>query len=276
MIEKYFHKWYNRSDVKFKLIKYLYNREFAMLKSKFNNSAFSIRDLRVHNTQHLDFMLGRFKAFQKNRYYNLYYSLARYKEGIPKQDLSFDPETGKFNRDVSDWRNNFESQIIEYDFLLDIDAGVHKDMGFAHDTVEYIIRDFNVYKVPYKLRFSGMGFHIIIPYKYFPKHLSFKSTEKDNIYKLYYNIAKKFSEYYSEQIDLTIYDSRRICKIPYSLSIYGKDKAFACMPFEDEKNFREFELRDYGFNDDNVVQFQDDVLFNPQGNIDKLLGYLDI
>lgn len=268
-----FPNWYRIPQVKFQIRKYTYKRETMFMKAKHaEHSGQSTRMLRIHNVQHLDLWMNQLYLFKHKREYNMYYSLAQYTNGIPFGT------TKLAERDFGDWKDNHWKFMSGYDFLLDIDAGNHKEMHFAYHSALIIKQLFNKLEVPYHLRFSGMGFHFVIPYHYFYtlKH-SFNPEDESNIYLLFNDIAIELNKKYSEMIDTTIYDSRRVTKIPYSLSLY-ENKDYVCIPFNDNFDFMNFYLHE--MLPDNqyskVLLSDNEHLYNINGNIFKLLKELDI
>ncbi len=273
--------WYKTPPVKFEIIRSLYNREFALLvpKHKTDQLSRSTRTLKVHSVQHLDVNLNAVEMFKRETYYNFYYSLAIYKNGIPNQTLNFQ------ERDNTDWKRNHHKEMVGYDWLIDIDAGDFDDVVFAYYSARNIKRLFDKLDVPYELRYSGMGFHFIIPYKYLPQDLSFNPDDDINIYRFLHDLTKKIHDQYSEMIDLKIYDSRRVCKIPYSLALYPDD-ALICHPFYSDEGFDNFKKKgcviykslynlrpmNYKYN----LGFRGLHIFNKDGNITKLLIRYDM
>ena len=144
--------------------------------------------------------------------------------------------------------------------LIDIDAGDFSEMGFAVETADNLKLVFDTQNIPYHLRFSGMGFHFIVPYRYFPSEKSLNPYENKNIYQYMKKISEKLNKKYSEMIDYNIYDSRRIAKLPYSLSIYN-DGTYICCPVNDLKNFN---YQDYNLAKFKKIKVIDDVLHNPE------------
>jgi hypothetical protein len=226
------------------------------------------------NNEHLNktFINNEHRHFvvEKSTPYNFYYSLARYTEGIPMQTMNFSL------RDNSGWQKTHTHSMQDYDFLLDIDAGSHDDIMMAHYSARLISDLFDEKNIPYELRFSGKGFHIIIPSGYFPSH-SYNPKAEDSIYRLYAKIAKFLENNYSEMIDSGIYDSRRICKVPYSWALY-EDAEYLCIPFIDKKDFLDFELKQYQFLDKLGsmpdcfnVRGRGTKVFNSSGTVEPLL-----
>ena len=269
--------WYKTPSIKFELIKSLYKREFALLVAKYCDEETrkrSVRTLKCHSVQHLDINLNSTQMFLKNTPYNFYYSLAKYEFGIPNQRLNF------AERDNSDWVKNHYKFIESYDYLIDIDAGDFDDLDYAYYSTESIKRMFDKLNVPYELRFSGMGFHFIIPYKFLPQHLSFNPADDNNLYKFLFDLSTKISKDKTEMIDTTIYDNRRICKIPYSIALYEND-GFICTPFLNDEQFKSFKIKNkviysslYKLRPCNYpykVQNRGTYLFNPNGSLNLLL-----
>ncbi|GAH36612.1 unnamed protein product, partial [marine sediment metagenome] len=208
--------YYYRLDVQYEIIKQLKNRECALLLPSWETNVKSlkksVRNLRVHSPQYLQRALKKlnFITVKETELFNLYGSVATYKEGIPFTVLYL------ADRDTKTWNRIHYTKMVAYDFFLDIDAGSHKDINHALRSCIMVCDFLTSLKCPYSVRFSGKGFHIIIPHKYF-KFNKFDPHDENNIYKSYYIIAKYILDEFSEMVDLSIYDSRRVCKIAYSL-----------------------------------------------------------
>ena len=266
---KMIYQWYNLASVKFEMIKHLYNREFALFVPKFIDNQEvqkrSVRTLKVHSVQHLDFNLKATKMFIKETPYCFYYSMAKYKNGLPNQTLNFT------ERDNTDWTENCYKEIESYDYLIDIDAPDFSDMQFAYESAYNVKELFDKLNVPYELRFSGLGFHFIIPYKYLPQDLTLNPHKEDNLYKFLSKLTKLIFKECSEMLDTNIYDSRRVCKLPYSLALYYHD-AFVCSPFLNDIEFINFKLCNY--RPDKypfIIERRGTKIFNEQGNLSLLL-----
>ena len=148
--------------------------------------------------------------------------------------------------------------------VIDIDSGDSEETDYAVYSVEILKKLFDCNNTPYHLRFSGRGFHFVIPYKYF-EHLnkSFNPHEDNNIYAYMSDIADILHDDLSEMIDTSVYDSRRVLKIPFSLSIY-QNESFICSPIKDLPNFK---LSDYIFKNGMIPELSADTIFNADGNI---------
>lgn len=236
-----------------------------MIPSKCETTAKPTRNLRVNNIQQFQFLLKRYSAFEQKQYYNLYYSLATFKDGVPYQDLT-DLSTDARNNE--EWNKRSYREMVAYDFCLDIDAGSHDDIEYCVQSL-ILIRDFlDLMDCPYYVRFSGMGFHVVIPYEFIPASFSFDPKEKNNIYKAYTKVAKYMYDNFSEMVDYEIFDARRVIKLPYSLSIYDNG-VYYCKPITDIDNFNMGSVRAEG-------EISKEVLFNPNGNAYKLLKEVGI
>lgn len=262
--ELYF-SWYKRPEVKYEIIKFLKNRELVLL-NRFNNKL-SVRMLRCHSIQHLDFILNNMlKIEEQNKIYNFYYSMAFYENGIPYQSAKLN------SRDNSEWTKTHFNKMVGYDFLIDVDASDFNEVVLAYETTKEIKRILDKLVIPYELRFSGCGFHFLIPYRYLPQHLSFNPFGEKTIYGFCKRIAKVLYDNVSEMIDFSIYDSRRVCKIPYSLAIYD-NRMMMCLPILNNKQFEDF-LKDfshdkyYYLGDENfVIRNRGTYVFNEGGEL---------
>lgn len=268
--------WYFNLAVKYEIIKFLKNRELALLVAPYvNNEEIrkrSTRMLRCHSVQHMDFIFKALEVYNRETPYNLYYSIARYKRGIPMQTMNMIERKERNRR----WIKIHHREMQAYDFFLDIDAPDFNDMDLAHYSAKIMMNLFNKMNTPYELRFSGKGFHFIIPFEVFPIEFNFKPFAYDSVYFFFAKIAKALHDQHTEMIDTSIYDSRRVCKVPYSLSLYKND-VFVCYPLNTKKEFRDWTLEN---SRPDKLPFQirgrDSRLFNENGNIYKLLKELNI
>ena len=269
-------QWYDRQDVKFEITKQLYNREFALLVPSWCDSEIkkrSTRMLKCHNTQGFDFILKALDFKKKQTPYNFYYSLAKYYGGIPNQTLNFIER--KKSQANEEWKDLHEYHMKQFDLLIDIDSGSHEDIDFAYLSTQNIITLLDDCNTPYILRFSGKGFHIIIPSMYMPKK-SRNTFDDDSIYMLHSRIARKLHDTFSEMIDLSIYDSRRLCKLSYSLANY-KENTYVCYPFNTKQEFNDFKLNDYNLNNfDKPIIMRGHFIFNQTGMTDELIKRLGV
>jgi hypothetical protein len=269
--------WYNNLPIKFEIIKSLYKREMAVINRTKKDSKVTIRMLKCHNVKNFEFLQDYvINAHSCNQLFNYYYSLAKYKNGIPNQDWRLNErnksEMGDDSRQElsnKEWTKIHFNQMESYDFLLDID-GNFEEMEYAYDSAKDIKTFFDIKRIPYELRFSGCGFHFIIPYMYMPQLSLNPFIKEENIYKLYSRIAKFFFDDFSDLIDKHIYDSRRICKIPYTLSCYPEqDSAYLCFPFHSDSQFKMFNIKfmEYMNINPKIMQYRGTHLFNSDSSV---------
>lgn len=264
-------EWYKNISIQYELIKYLKYREMCLL-VKNTNPKFNTRMLKAHSIQHLQYILFNMMRIEtKGADYTVYYSLAKYENGIPNQE----PELT--NRNNKDWIMNHYKHIIGFDFMLDIDSPDHIDLHHAHFDAKIIKKMLDYHNTPYKLIFSGCGFHFIIPFDKFNINKSFNPSDEDNIYKYHLKIAKVISDRFSELIDLSIYESRRVCKVPYSPTIYKNGLVLVSKPFLNNREFEDFDYTDMVIDGLNPNDFKcrGDYLFNPDGNTDKFIKWIE-
>jgi len=259
--------WYSRADVKFEIIKQTFKRETAFLVPKFiedeDMSRSSVRMLKIHNVPHLEVSIKATRMMEREVPYNMYFSLARYFDGIPNQHLNF------ATRDNTSWNHEHFKSMSWFDMLIDIDCGID-NIDYGWSSVMDMAKYFDALSVPYSVRFSGGGFHIVIPGQYFPRNTSFDPKDANNIYKMQIKIAKHLYEHRTELIDLSIYDSRRIAKIPYSLAVY-KDDIFVCHPFNSIEELRAFNPNDLRIWDyPHEIRNRGVKVFNDFGNLAEL------
>ena len=239
-----YYKWYFIPKVKFNIIRYTKNRETALIS---HDKKITLRMLKIHSVQHIDFHLKSLNWFKQK--WNMYYSLARYKEGIPNQ---------KFNlskRDNSQWTKDHWNNMVSYDLLIDVDASDHSEINHALKSTINICTRLLKWNIGFDIRFSGCGFHVVVPYRQFAdKGYSFDPVSDNSIYLAYSVIIDKIQSNYSDMVDTNLNDSRRICKLPYSLAIY-ENNIYVCCPM-DYNQLINFKLEDY--KPENVIKWLDE------------------
>ena len=148
--------WYNKLDVQYAMIKYLDNREFAMIAPYWTDmNKISTRNWRVRRTQDLKFLWSYWGMWKQLKPYQMYYSVAKYTAGIPKQDLKNRKESNEI------WNENHWKQIETYDFVIDIDSIDH-NFEFTLISLKSVMYDLLDHDYICEIRFSGKGFHILI------------------------------------------------------------------------------------------------------------------
>lgn len=124
------------------------------------------------------------------------------------------------------------------DFAIDIDS---KDLNKAHHDAKLIKEVFDMYKLPYSVKFSGTkGFHFVIDSKWI-------TLDKKPIFwadMFYKAVENLILDENLEYIDTTIYDPRRILKLAYSLC-NNNGIEYVCLPLDDKQfdNFKYENMR---------------------------------
>ena len=263
---------YSRLDVLFEIRNQLVNRETAFLIPTWNKSkhnVINVRYLKCHSVQYIQSCFRKFHYVTNadQEYFNFYKSVGSYSGGLPFTSLDVS------QRDTDDWKKNHLDFMNAYDCFIDIDGGNHGEINHAHISTHLITKLLDDYKCPYNLIFSGCGFHIIIPYRFFmDRKFSFKPNQENSIYKKFSNIARFLHNSYTEMVDLKVYDSRRLQKVVYSLANY-KRNTYVSWAFKSRLEFDNFQLDDYNiknFNNESI-RGRGITLFNGNGNVNKLL-----
>lgn len=216
--------WYKNLNVLYEMMRCVYNREVVVI-NPFKKSE-AIRCIRVNNAQQWE---GIFKWINfDRRTWNFYYSLAKYKEGIPYQTFNME------ERDNTAWNKEHWKHIEAFDMLIDLDCDSHDSVSLCKNDVK-AISDFLT--IPHSVRYSGMGYHIIIPGEFMPK-LSFNPDDQDNYFDFMYDCLIALKRKFSDFVDTGCHDPRRVVKIPYSLALYEDDN-YVCYPL---RTLRELSL----------------------------------
>lgn len=247
-------EYYNNKEIVELILPYLYNRESAFKKIYVDENPYynMLKYKRIQNIN--DFQWNFIKTLnQFKRQYNLYHSLATFKEGLPIITFAgMTKEKMKENKD--NWKNIHQTKITAFDFLLDFDCPNYKLLNYCAVDVLRVIKHLKIkYNCNPRVTFSGRGFQVIIPYTYMKDchHLPFiEKEEQENIYKKYKSIAKELHEKYTELIDLAGYDSMKICKVPYSLVVNtDKSKDIYIAKLMSEEDLKKFNIKMVQYNE---------------------------
>jgi hypothetical protein len=223
--------YYSKVYVKLEIVKCLYHRELCFLRDKkLGNPKHSIRYLMGYNLYFLD----RYLKICEERFVNMYHSVATLKY-IP---AIFDLRNRKKDENYIDFMNNFKEYIVGYDFFVDFDG--KNNLKECHLEAKEYKEILEKFKVPYYLlNSSEMGFHFIIPFEYLPK------LEIENLRDTIRNIICNMKAiYFYKHLDNSIYDYKRVKKVPYSFVCDGT----IVLPLNDEQfnNFsKEIVISDY-------------------------------
>lgn len=252
--------WYSNHSVQFQIIQFTKNKEVALI-SKRNNPTAQRRHLRVHNAQAVVYIINTY-GISRGFTPNLYTTVATYKNGFPPTRH----ET--FNDIKKEWIQNHQKKITSYPLFIDIDGDNHKEFYHVKLSMQLLHNHLVKKNVPHEIRFSGMGYHFIIPND--DLDISFDQTKPNNVYKINKDIATQLNDEISELIDLKIYDSRRLIKCPYSLAIYGNNY-YVCLPLKSEADLK---LNPEDFKPEkwyNEIFQRGTHVFNPEGTIQNLI-----
>ena len=229
-------EWYNNKKVKELITPFIKRRESVII-SKTDNRA-TIRYMNLFCPDSLKCLYKSTRFLDTEKECNLYSSLAKFKGYFPVRGFYGE----KRRKDVAKIKDgeNYAKSIISMDFALDIDAPDHTYIGEAFFNAKQIKRLFDNLDVPYSLRFSGCGFHFVIPAQYFKHNRSYDGYVEDNIYQVYRALADCLYNEFSEFIDTSIYDMKRVLKTPYSLAIYDPETVYVCWEYRSDEEFEDF------------------------------------
>lgn len=211
--------WYQNEDVLFNIIECLKYRETVLIRLE---SPTTIRCIKANAIQYLMMNFRRYKFFEQP--YNLYQSLSIY-PNMPM--FSFMPNKRREQQD--DFNDKYLDYMTGYDLLFDID---NEDLRLAYSTTYTIKTILDDNKIPYYLLFSGQkGFHIRVNYEDFSDEL--KQMPFEELCELFKNFAFDFQQKYNlPDLDISIFDLRRIAKTPYSVTY---PYYFVALPLSDEQ-----------------------------------------
>jgi len=243
-------KWYSKSTIIYEIVyNFLGDRETAFLRPKHTrktggqNYQDMFRDINIYTPQGFNYYLDQLFILETDIIMNCYYSLAKYKEGVPKGNKSLKLK----NEEQKKWKDTHHYHMISYDLLIDIDSPDHENMSHAKHATKKVIEYLDENLIPYYLRFSGMGYHIVIPHEAF-EHLSWHfnpdKDQENSIYSKYNQFTQYLHDNISELVDTDLHDCRRITKVPYSLVFYQRN-TYVCWPFKTKKEFMLHKYRDF-------------------------------
>ena len=195
-------EYYNHVEVLFELVKQMHGKETAFLGTEFN-----VRCIKAHSLAYLKSNMMSFNFFK--RAYNIYISSANY-NNLPC--FSYNPEVRK--QQQSDFNKNAKDFMTGYDLFIDID-GIPEDHLPAWREAKRIKSVFDRYRIPYSIKFSGKGFHFIVPSLYFSSLPDF--TIRNATFKKFMLSMVKILDL--RLVDMSIYDVRRVYKAAYSFDI---------------------------------------------------------
>lgn len=229
-----------------KIIQQLQDREFSMFFPRHIDveGYRGQRFMRLEEKDRLSWVFGWSHQMRRKHPLNLFMSLAKFKD-LPTMRWKTE-ENIQYRKT---WAENWVKWIKSYDFVVDIDSPSHEFIDLAKDNAMQILDELeDLFGKRGQIRFSGKGFHIYYYYDmikdHFPDH-SFDPMQNNNIYNQYCFIAKKLKEKITDFIDTSIYDCKRVIKIPASLVFYPENKIYyACVLTKNQ--LHNFDLEKYG------------------------------
>jgi len=215
--------WYSDESILFEIIKSLNQRETAIIHYY---KSLTHRCIKANAVRYLQKNFQRYKFIPEQ--FNLYGSLAKYPT-FPM--FSFSSFVKR--KQMDEFNKEYQNYMSGFDFLMDID---NEDIEIAHETAKKVKFIFDKYKIIYWTQFSGFkGFHFRVDFEDFPEWMQLLPKDKLS------DTLKKFAENFQiinkfDDIDLSVFDLRRIAKTPYSV-VYPY--YFVAMPLTDAefKNF---------------------------------------
>jgi len=164
--------------------------------------------------------------------------MMKYDKGIPKIPARL------FNRNdyiPQDWIIKHFDSAVSYDFLIDIDAHDNNFLELAKTQTIALHVLLSHSEVEHEVRFTGNGFHIIIPDEALNHDYDLK-TDFDSLSEFLLLIHKQLKKKFS-LVDVGMgSDARRVVKMPFSLSIYDDLSTHVCVPFQSTHQLQLFEL----------------------------------
>jgi hypothetical protein len=212
--------WYSQTYILLEIVKLLQHRELVFLE-KPNPTIIDRKPktIRCACGYTLDLLKSNFNSFRVLDYphINLYYSLM----SLDKMPLfSFSPSVRALK--YTEWSNGlYKQHWTGYTFALDFDGDTIEE---ARQDLLKVKKLYDQYKIPYSITFSGSrGFHLVVDYRWLPQlpegkivpflgELATMMKEIDNI----------------PSLDDSIFDSRRVLKVPYSF-----DRGNIVLPLDD-------------------------------------------
>lgn len=219
-------QWYSQTFVRFEIIKCLRRRELCLLTKKEDPNKSIIRYLLAFNLEYLDKHFERFEFYKSLA--NLYHSVSVL-ENVPV--FSYNLKERRKEEEYREFNQNYDKYVTGYNLFIDIDG--KENFEEAYKDALALEQIFNEHKLPYYvLNSSFKGFHFHIPYNYLPNLEIYDLLSLINAV-----IGNLKAIFYLKNIDASIFDIKRLCKVPYSFSADGA----ICLPLTHEqlRNFNQ-------------------------------------
>jgi len=243
--------WYNRSYVLYEMLYCgLFDREVAFMKPKHHrekNKQTMYRYMKVFKPHGFTYALNSIIDFKGNNLVlNVYSSISKYENGIP----DFGNNIYMRKKDTDEWNARRHEDFSSYDVFIDVDAPNFGFVKEAKQDVMKIMKLLDSFSMPYYLRFSGCGYHIIIPYTYMKDlglHFDPHLVNGRSVYEVFDAISEWLCNNITELVDTGLHDCVRVSKVPYSLTFYPEG-VFVCWPFKTKQEFYLHTPGDYKLN----------------------------
>jgi len=212
--------YYSHIFVLFEIVKCLKNRELCFLSHKGEIPRKTARNMIAFT---IDYLKKHFRWINFDKYsINMYHSVARLKPNtIPV--FSYNLRERTKTQEYKDFKKEFINFVEGYNLFIDLDG--KEDFEKCYQEAKEIKKIFDEYKIPYYLLNSSFkGFHFHVPAEYMP------NMEISELLKLINKVVYNIKGIYDfKTIDLSIFDLKRVCKVPYSYECSGA----ICLPLTD-------------------------------------------
>lgn len=238
--------YYSRIFVGLELVKALgegnETRELAFITAKEETNKLNCRYLFATKYDLFKMHIEELKFLDKN--INLYRSLATFSKDVIKP-FSYNLKNRLEQPEYKEFNENYEKYVENYSLCLDFDFKKYPNRDFAYKDAKQIKSILEDFKLPYGVWNSSFnGLHFFIDGKWFKKEKGddWFGKRLDLFHEISYNLKGIYAiGDENGGIDCSIFDSKRISKLPYS--VVGDQSV--CTPLDDlqfEKFFREPEI----------------------------------
>jgi len=212
----------------------------------------AFRGLKISTNYHLKKNLQGFNFFKHN--YNIYYSLAKL-NNIPL--LTLHPLKRK--EQYKQYNADFKEKITHINYTIDIDIKDKKDFKTGLEDINKLYDFFKYSKIEFQIRCSGSGFHLVV------KEISVKPSILDNLMNMFYELTNKLIMFLDlKNVDLSIYDYRRIWKCPFT---YDFKSGNLCLPLKTN------EIKNFDYNFVNPEKFLKEPFLRVNEDFKKRISY---
>lgn len=240
-------KWYRFNPSLFEILKVCRDREVVWLRENLR-----LRPLKIWSKEGFLYLLDKYEVFSEP--VNMYISVASLDNTLMPNSVP-GPQQMKDNREFL--KANWAKLVRGYDFIIEVEhdeGNLEKNFYHAKRDALRISMFYDENKFIYYTFFSGSkSFYFVVPFEYLVKKFGRIPVKKDFeegrtlIYKKVAGaIAKKLDIKFvkGEGIDSSIYDLRRIFRLPYG--IHAKT-GLVSLPLSDEQ-MEFFSIEDFSVN----------------------------